>query len=310
MDKIFFIGVIIGILSRLIMLHLDQKQYPTEPNILLSQIVLSFVASALGALLVPALIERSYTSITFLSLAAQQFRQVRDNRRDTLQNLEDVQLIQRGNSFIEEIARTYEVRNYACIITSFLTVGLYYTLISEFRLNDIISIIASSLGGLALAFILKKLLQRDSIGDIADVVPVDISFVNGSIMQIGDLKGITNIGLEADREKYLSQGLGIEIIPKDKSYSNSGILYDPGQRQAIIYNIYSRIGIKREDNEPAFYPLPRMNLNKGSLVIAVVPIDKDINKLIEAVKSCPILSSAKGKNVSLKNYKIDEKGSI
>ena len=69
MDKIFFIGIIIGILSRLIMLHLDQKQYPTEPNILLSQLVLAFVASALGSLLVPALIERSYTSITFLSLA-------------------------------------------------------------------------------------------------------------------------------------------------------------------------------------------------------------------------------------------------
>ena len=117
MDKIFFIGIIIGILSRLIMLHLDQKQYPTEPNILLSQLVLAFVASALGSLLVPALIERSYTSITFLSLAAQQFRQVRDNRRDTLQNLEDVQLIQRGNAFIEEIARTYEVRSYTCIVT-------------------------------------------------------------------------------------------------------------------------------------------------------------------------------------------------
>ena len=55
MDKIFFIGIIIGILSRLIMLHLDQKQYPTEPNILLSQLVLAFVASALGSLLVPAL---------------------------------------------------------------------------------------------------------------------------------------------------------------------------------------------------------------------------------------------------------------
>lgn len=48
MDKIFFIGIIIGILSRLIMLHLDQKQYPTEPNILLSQLVLAFVASALS----------------------------------------------------------------------------------------------------------------------------------------------------------------------------------------------------------------------------------------------------------------------
>ena len=294
MDKIFFIGIIIGILSRLIMLHLDQKQYPTEPNILLSQLVLAFVASALGSLLVPALIERSYTSITFLSLAAQQFRQVRDNRRDTLQNLEDVQLIQRGNAFIEEIA----------------TVGIYYIISSEFKLGDTTSIIISSICGLVLAFILKKLLTRQSIGDIADVVPSKISFVDECIMQIGELKGITNIGLEVDREKYLSQGLGIEIIPKDKSYANVGTIYDPGQRQAIIYNIYSRIGILREEDEPAFYPLPRMNLNNGSLMIAVVPVDKDINKLIDAVKSCPILSSAKGKNVSLKNYKIDKKGSV
>ena len=310
MDKIFFIGIIIGILSRLIMLHLDQKQYPTEPNILLSQLVLAFVASALGSLLVPALIERPYTSITFLSLAAQQFRQVRDNRRDTLQNLEDMQLIQRGNAFIEEIARTYEVRNYTCIITSFLTVGIYYIISSEFKLGDTLSIIISSICGLALAFILKKLLTRQSIGDIADVVPSKISFVDECIMQVGELKGITNIGLEKDREKYLSQGLGIEIIPKDNSYGNAGTIYDPGQRQAIIYNIYSRIGILREEDEPAFYPLPRINLNNGSLVIAVVPVDKDINKLIDAVKSCPILSSAKGKNVSLKNYQIDKKGSV
>ena len=310
MDKIFFIGIIIGMLSRLIMLHLEQKQYPTEPNILLSQLVLAFVASSLGALLVPALIERSYTSITFLSLAAQQFRQVRDNRRDTLQSLEDVQLIQRGNAFIEEIARTYEVRNYTCIVTSFITVGIYYVITSEFKLEEILSIIISSICGVVLAFILKKTLTRKSIGDIADVVPAEISFVDESIMQIGELKGITNVGLEEDRQKYLTKGLGIEIIPKDKSYTNIGTIYDPGQRQAIIYNIYSRIGISREDTEPAFYPLPRINLKNGSLMIAVVPVDKDINKLIDAVKSCPILSSAKGKNVSLKNYKIDEKGSV
>ena len=310
MDKVFFIGIIIGMLSRLIMLHLEQKQYPTEPNILLSQLVLAFVASSLGALLVPALIERSYTSITFLSLAAQQFRQVRDNRRDTLQNLEDVQLIQRGNAFIEEIARTYEVRNYTCIVTSFMTVGIYYVITSEFKLGEIPSIIISSICGVVLAFILKKALTRQSIGDIADVVPAEISFVDESIMQIGELKGITNVGLEEDRQKYLTKGLGIEIIPKDKSYTNIGTIYDPGQRQAIIYNIYSRIGISREDTEPAFYPLPRINLKNGSLMIAVVPVDRDINKLIDAVKSCPILSSAKGKNVSLKNYKIDEKGSV
>ncbi len=309
MDSIFFIGILIGIISRLLMLNLDNKQYPTRPNVLISQIVLAFVSSSLGALLVPALIERSYTSITFLSLAAEQFRQVRQNRRSTLQNLEDTQLVQRGSAFIEEIARTYEVRNYMCIITSFLTVGIYYIIVSEFKLDETPSLIISSICGIILAFIIKKVLTRQTIGDIADIVPVEIKFVDDFIMQVGDLKGITNMGSKSDRERYLSKGLGIEIIPKDKNYINAGILLDPGQRQAIIYNIYSRIGLYRENNEPAFSPLPRRNPDKESLVIAYIPMEKDINKLIEAVKSCPILSSSTGKNLSLKQYKIGKKGS-
>ncbi len=152
MDKVFLVGLGIGMLSRIIMLNLDQRQYPTQPNILLSQLVLAFVASSLGALLVPALRAGSYTSITFLSLAAEQFRQVRENRRNTLQNLEDVQLVQRGEAFIEEIARTYEVRNYMCIITSLSTVGLHYLINSEFKLNSNFSLIISACVGCYASF--------------------------------------------------------------------------------------------------------------------------------------------------------------
>ena len=309
MDKVFFVGILIGLISRLIMLNLDQKQYPTQPNVLISQLVLAFVASSLGALLVPALIERSYTSITFLSLAAEQFRQVRENRRNTLQNLEDSQLVKRGNSFIEEIARTYEVRNYMCIATSFLTVGLYYILDAEIKLSANINLIISSACGIILALILRKLLMRSSIGDIADVSIVEISFVNETIMKIGDLQGITNVGLKKDRERFISQGVGIQITPKDNSYSNAAILYDLGQRQAIAYNLYSRLGVYRETNEPAFVPIPRRNPKNESIMIAFVPMEKDINKVLDAVKSCPILSSSKGKYLSLKNYKISKKGS-
>lgn len=310
MDKIFFIALAIGMFSRVIMINLDQKQYPTQPNVLLSQIVLAFVSSALGALLVPALIERSYTSITFLSLAAEQFRKVRENRRNTLQNLEDTQLVKRGNSFIEEIASTYEIRNYTCIVTSFLTIGLYYIIVSEFNIDTTISLVVSALAGIILSCILKKLLTRKTIDDIADVKIVDISFVNTSVMKVGEQQGITNLGLESDRQRYLEKGIGIEIIPKDKSYINAGILYDAGQRQAIVYNLYSRLGLLRDSNEPAFVPLPRRNPKKESIVIAYIPIEKDEEKVLEAVKSCPILSSARGKNLSLKNYKIGEKGSV
>ena len=307
MDRVFFIGLIIGVISRLIMLNLDSKQYPTHPNILVSQIVLAVVASALGALLIPALINRSYTSITFLSLAAEQFRQVRSNRRDTLQSLESTELIKRGNSFIEEIARTYEIRNYMCIITSFITVGLYYGLIKETTITKDISIIISSVVGLSIALILRKLLKRQSLEDIAEVSIVDISFVNESILKVGNLKGITNIGLKADRERYLKDGVGIEIRPKDNSYKNAGILNYPGQRQVICYNLYSRLGVLRQDNESAFTPIPRKDPNTQFLYIAFIPIEKDEEKVIEAVKSCPVLDSARGKYLAMKNMKIERK---
>ena len=309
MDRVFVVALTIGVLSRIIMLNLDKKQYPTQPNLILTQMVLAFVASALGALVVPALIAKSYTSITFLSLAAEQFRKVRENRRDSLQNLEDIQLVKRGSAFIEEIARTYEVRNYMCILTSFMTIALHYLLIKDFNFTSNVSLTVSAIFGIALALVMKKLLTRKSIEDIADVREVKISFVDEFIMQVGDLKGITNVGLESERERYLSKGVGIEIIPKDKNYTNASILYDPGQRQAIVYNIYSRMGLLREDDEPAFVPLPRRNPKNESIILAYIPIERDPQKVIQAIKSCPILSSAKGKNLSIK-YKIGEKGSV
>ncbi len=309
MDKIFFIGIIIGMISRLIMLNLDEKQYPTHPNILTSQIVLAFVASSLGALLIPALVSRSYTSITFLSLAAEQFRQVRSNRRDTLQELEATQLVPRGNSFIEEIARTYEIRNYMCIVTSFITVSCFYVISNETNINDNSAIIISTIVGLVLAFFLRKTLSRQCIADVGEVSIVDISFVDETILKVGNLQGITNIGLKSDRERYLKDGIGIEIRPKNNSYTNAGILSYPGQRQAICYNLYSRLGVLRENNEPAFTPIPRKDPVTQAIYIAFIPMERDERKVIEAVKSCPILDSARGKNLALKNLKIEGKES-
>ena len=304
MDKAFFLGITIGMFSRIIMINIDRRQYPSQPNVLLTQIVLAFVASSLGALLVPALLERSYTSITFLSLAAEQFRQVRDNRRSSLQDREYLQMVKRGDSYIEAIARTYEVRNYVCIITSLLTVATYFILEIEINVPENISLIIATISGISLALILKKILKRESIGDIADVVEVEIDFVDDFVMKVGNVAGVTNVGLERDREIYKTKGIGIEIIPKDKDYSNAGTLYDLGQRQAIAYIIYSRLGLQREVDEPSFVPLPRRNPQTQSIVMAYVPIEKDAKKVIDAVKSCPILDSAKGKNISISKYKI------
>ena len=65
----------------------------------------------------------------------------------------------------------------------------------------------------------------------------------------------------------------------------------------------------RENNEPAFTPIPRKDPVTQAIYIAFIPMERDERKVIEAVKSCPILDSARGKNLALKNLKIEGKES-
>lgn len=304
MKSIFLIGISIGILSRLITLKTDRKQYPTEPNMLVSQIVLAIIGSSLGAMLVPALIQKSYTSITFLSLAASQFRQVRHTKRKSLIDMENSLLVKRGEGYIEEIALTYEVRSYTCILTALTTSAVYHLSKTELYLNETQSVILGSFAGLALALIFKKLFVRESIGSIAEVVPAKISF-DGPLLKVNDVV-ISNIGLESSRQRYLEYGLAVEIIPKNGSYVSSGIMLNPGQRQTLANIAYSRLGIMRTPDEPDFIPLLRRNPKNESLLMPYIPLEKDINKLIAAVKSTPIIENARGKNWALKKYTIKQ----
>ncbi len=308
MKSIFIIGIVIGIISRVITLNVDRKQYPTEPNMLVSQLVLAIIGSSLGAMMIPALMKKSYTSVTFLSLAASQFRQVRRAKRKTLLDMEESLLVKRGSGFIEEIAMTYEVRSYTCILTALTTSAVYHLVKTEFRIGEFGSVLVGSACGILLALIFKKLFVRESIGNIAEVIPAKITF-DGPILKINDV-AISNIGLEESRQRYLEYGLAVEIIPKDNSYINSGIILSPGQRQTIANIVYSRLGIMKNLNEPDFTPLLRRNPKNESLLMPYIPIEKDINKLISAVKGSPIIESSRGKNWALKNIKIKEQKGV
>lgn len=67
------IGVIFGILARLNMLRTDYRQYPTYPHGKIIHISLGVIAAGLGAVAVPALLDKTIRRLRF-SLAAQQFR--------------------------------------------------------------------------------------------------------------------------------------------------------------------------------------------------------------------------------------------
>jgi len=103
------------------MLRSDYRHYPTYPHGQLIHLALGFIAASLGAVAVPAIMKPDYTAVTFLVLAAQQFRDVRNMERENLSKLEETKLIRRGNDYIEGIARVFEARNYLVIFTAFLT---------------------------------------------------------------------------------------------------------------------------------------------------------------------------------------------
>ena len=103
------------------MLRTDYRQYPTYPHGRIIHISLGVIAAALGAVAVPAMYKKDFTAITFLTLAAQQFRDVRKMERDTLSQIDSMELVSRGTTYIEGIAMVFEGRNYLVILTALLT---------------------------------------------------------------------------------------------------------------------------------------------------------------------------------------------
>jgi len=119
---VIIIGTTAGTVTRIVLLKVDYRQYPGYPHGYIVHVTLGFIASALGAVAIPAIIEKEFTAFTFLALAAQQFREIRTQERITLESLEESELIQRGKDYIEGIAKTFEARNYLVMVTAFFTV--------------------------------------------------------------------------------------------------------------------------------------------------------------------------------------------
>lgn len=274
-------GSLAGILARLLLLRLDYRQYPGYPHGFITHLSLGAIASALGAVAVPALLNKDFTAFTFLALAAQQFREIRNMERETLQNLEETRLERRGKDYIEGIARTFEARNYLIMLTAFFT--------------SIAAVLTGFWGALAMAFILilfcLTFMSGQSIGDICEVLPAKIHFKR-SLLFVDEID-IMSVGLPEMRKKIEKEALGVKIKPKDDNARAT--LHDIGQRTAISHTAAVILGSKKEVDIPEFSPLVRKNPDTGAAALYIMPIEKDIESLILAVKRTPVLESARVK---------------
>ena len=274
------IGLIVGILARVYLLRVDFRLYPSYPHGYVTHLSLGFIAAALGAVAIPAILEKEFTAVSFLALAATQFRDVRNIERETLGKLEEGELVKRGNDYIEGIAKTFEARNYLVMSVAFFT-ALIFQITKVWYLTIIF--------GIGFILIASLLMRGKEIGDICEVKPADVSF-KGTLLKVDDIDFML-VGLKDIRAKILSDALGVVIKPKDDDARAT--IHNLGQRQAIAHTAASIVGCKIEVDVPDFTPLVRKDVDTGKMALYIVPNEKDIKALVEAVNRTPVLETSK-----------------
>jgi hypothetical protein len=273
------LGVAVGMLTRLVMLRTDSRQYPTRLHGKIVHIAMGFIAAVLGAVAIPSIMKKDFSAITFLTLAASQFRDVRNMERNTLQQLDDYELVRRGSTYIEGIALVFESRNYLVIFSSFVTTFAYLAADSVY----------AGIGAGILSFIIsKKLMSGQRLKDLIDIEHVPLRF-EGAGLYIDNIY-IMNIGLPVRQQEILQQGMG--FILKPKSIDVRITLANLGQRQAILHDVSVALGVYRDSGTPALVPLAKLDLNDGRVGVFVLPQEKDVQKAMQVIGNVPTLENA------------------
>ncbi len=273
-----------GILARLYMLRRDYRQYPSYPQGWAIHLFVGFIGALLGAIMVPSFLEKEFGAVSFMLLAASQFREVRNVERLTLSNMEPTELVPRGAAYIEGIARVFEARNYIAIWIS-LAIGIVSELLA-FSLP--LRVMGAIVVAVFLATVLNRLMRGDSISDIADVEIAEIEF-DGPLLTVGGVV-MMNVGHSEARALYCERALGAKIVPKDPNAKAT--LANIGQMQAIAHDVSSMVGVFMDVGEQEFTPLVRRDPESGKLVLAMIPAQSSKEAFLEAISNVPVLEGA------------------
>lgn len=272
------IGLLFGIIARILTLRTDYRQYPTYPHGKVIHVSLGIIAAGLGALVVPALLNKEYTAVTFLALAAQQFRDVRKMERETLMKIDEQELVSRGAAYIEGIAMVFEGRNYLVIFSS-LVASMFTVLLTWYW---------GVAAGLLTLIAAKVLKSGKSLEHIADVRQAEVR-IDEPDLSVGSIY-IMNVGLEEDIKVIREHAHGLILTPKSDDAKVT--LSSLGQRQALLHNLSTILGVYRDAGEPALKPMAKLDLDTGELALFILPRENDRHKVLRAVKGAPILENS------------------
>lgn len=291
LEKSIIIGFIMGLVARIVTLKSDYRRYPSYPQGYAVHIVLGAVSALIGALVIPSVMDGEYAAVSFFTLAVQQFREVRNAERDTLTNMEDDEIVKRGNAYIEDIARKFEVRNYLAMITAFL-VSVTILWLKNLYLGIGV--------GLLIFVLIMRFIREKFIKDIGDIQYEELYFDKKYLM-VGEVI-ITNIAAKAVKKTWLNRGQAVRITPKNEAARIT--LANLGQQQAILHDVISQLGAINDAGEPWLSPFAKMDTKDGSIIIAAVTFENNQKQIETAVANCPVIESARKEPKKSKAFKV------
>ncbi len=273
-------GIVMGTAARFATLRIDSRQVPSYPNSYFINIVTGFFAAALGAVALPALLSDDFAAVTFLMLAVQHFRDIRRQIQESLEQTDPIGFAPRGAAYIDGIAKTFEARNYICLLTSLGTVSaLYLTGSDSIWVNAATALVV----GVGLIWFMIRLTRGKCIGDICTLQFGEIE-VRGSELYVDGIWVTGMLGLARRQKLFMEEGIALVATPKSEKQRLT--LENDGQRAAILYDAARSFGVKQ-------LSFTRRSFPNGKIVIAFVPIINDKERILAAVRSTPILESVR-----------------
>ncbi len=291
------VGFIAGFISRVLYLRSGQSHNPGYPSGYIIQIAIGVIAAMIGSSVIVSLIGKEFTAATFLTLAATQFFNVRTNERHTLEQEESLILVGRGAGYIEGIALTYEARNFLGMLVALAT-----SVVTAWNLW------LGMAAGLAFVILGEVFMAGPKIGELIDVEEAEVKFDKGSLLFVGPVM-MMEVGLPDSRQRFLEDGLGVILKPRDTRGESA--LWNIAQRQAIAHQAAVAVGVQKDVGYPEQTPLCRMEMPKGTGLagLAIIPVERNLEALIKAIRNTPVLESGKwSKMHNTKNKKEAARG--
>ncbi|HHY52844.1 MAG TPA: YIEGIA protein [Clostridiales bacterium] len=274
------LGIFMGTMARVVTLRSDLRQVPSYPNGCFINLVTAFLAASLGAVAIPSLLTNDYAAVTFLMLAVQNFRDIRKQIQESLEQIDPAGFAPRGSAYIDGIAKTFEGRNYLSLLTAFGTVLSLYLFMSE---NLWLNILNAAVTGSILICLLVRFTKGKCIGDICAIDFGQIE-IKGSDLYVDGIWVTAMLGIAKRKQLFQEEGIALVATPKAEKHRLT--LESDAQRMAMLYDAVRSIGAK----ELLF---TKRSLSDGRVVIAFVPIIKDREQILTAVRNTPILESVR-----------------